>query len=119
MTSEARHFTRLPFQSESSLEADGRINPCRLVDISLHGALVEALEGPFPVVEGAAVLLRIQVEESPVEIEMAGLVAWISDQRLGVQCTAIDVDSMTHLRRLMELNLGDPGLLDRELLEMR
>jgi len=27
----------------------------------------------------------------------------------------IDVDSMTHLRRLIELNLGDPTLLEREL----
>jgi hypothetical protein len=28
------------------------------------------------------------------------------------------MDSMIHLRRLMELNLGDPGLLERELLAL-
>ena len=33
----------------------------------------------------------------------------------GLVCTSIDLDSITHLRRLVELNLGDPDLLDREL----
>jgi hypothetical protein len=28
---------------------------------------------------------------------------------------SIDVDSATHLRRLLELNLGDPSLVEREL----
>ena len=32
----------------------------------------------------------------------------------GLHCLAIDIDSVTHLRRLVELNLGDPALLERE-----
>jgi len=31
-----------------------------------------------------------------------------------VLCQRIDMDSITHLRRLIELNAGDPGLLQRE-----
>jgi hypothetical protein len=30
-------------------------------------------------------------------------------------CESIDLDSITHLRRLVELNAGDPALLEREL----
>jgi hypothetical protein len=32
-----------------------------------------------------------------------------------LHCDNIDVDSVTHLRRLVALNSGDPKLLDREL----
>ncbi len=31
------------------------------------------------------------------------------------RCEHIDIDSITHLKRLIELNLGDEALLHREL----
>jgi hypothetical protein len=34
---------------------------------------------------------------------------------VGLRCDRLDVDSMSHLRRLVELNLGDPALLERDL----
>ena len=34
---------------------------------------------------------------------------------LGFVCRHIDLDSISHLRRLVELNLGDESLLEREL----
>ena len=34
---------------------------------------------------------------------------------VGMVCRHIDVDSISHLRRLVELNLGDEALLEREL----
>jgi hypothetical protein len=36
----------------------------------------------------------------------------------GLRWKHIDVDSLTHLRRLLELNLTDPGLLNRELADL-
>jgi hypothetical protein len=36
----------------------------------------------------------------------------------GLQWQHIDVASLTHLRRLLELNLNEPGLLDRELADL-
>ena len=42
-------------------------------------------------------------------------VAHEENKELGLKCKDIDVDSITHLRRLIELNLGDPDLLEREL----
>jgi hypothetical protein len=35
--------------------------------------------------------------------------------QLGFVCQYIDLDSISHLRRLIELNLGDQEELDREL----
>jgi hypothetical protein len=34
---------------------------------------------------------------------------------VGLHCRHIDIESLAHLRRLIELNLGDPALLEREL----
>ena len=42
-------------------------------------------------------------------------VAHREGRRAGLACQSIDVDSVTHLRRLVELNAGDPDLLQREL----
>ena len=42
-------------------------------------------------------------------------IAHRENDELGLNCKDIDVDSITHLRRLVELNLGDPELLEREL----
>lgn len=36
-------------------------------------------------------------------------------RQLGFYCEEIDLDSITHLRRLIELNLGSSELLEREL----
>lgn len=41
--------------------------------------------------------------------------AWARDGLLGFECQHIDLDSISHLRRLVELNLGDEELLEREL----
>jgi hypothetical protein len=46
---------------------------------------------------------------------MEGIVAHHHDAVLGVRCKAIDLDSITHLRRLVELNRGDAEDLQREL----
>ncbi|HXK57002.1 MAG TPA: PilZ domain-containing protein, partial [Gammaproteobacteria bacterium] len=34
---------------------------------------------------------------------------------LGLRCVSIDMESIGHLRRLVELNLGDAELLHRDL----
>jgi hypothetical protein len=36
-------------------------------------------------------------------------------RQVGVQCGSIDLESITHLRRLVEMNLGGGSLLEREL----
>jgi len=46
---------------------------------------------------------------------MDGRIANQRDDMMGIVCEHIDVDSMTHLRRLVELNMGDTSLLEREL----
>ena len=49
---------------------------------------------------------------------MMGTVARKIENRVGIHCESIDVDSMTHLRRLVEYNLGDVELVNRDFDEL-
>lgn len=48
-------------------------------------------------------------------IAMAGELAHVEGGHAGVLCRSIDLESITHLRRLIEVNLGDPMASEREL----
>ncbi len=44
--------------------------------------------------------------------------AHTEEDHIGFHCEHIDLDSVTSLKRLVELNLGDEELLEREILNM-
>ena len=50
-----------------------------------------------------------------IVIAMAGELAHVEGDHAGVLCRSIDIESITHLRRLIEVNLGDPAASEREL----
>jgi hypothetical protein len=100
-----------------SEQPGGRRHGSRLIDISLKGALVE-LPSDWRPATGQRVGLEIRLLDSPITIRMDSEVAHVEGERLGLHCLSIDLESMTHLRRLMELNLGDSRLLERELLSL-
>ena len=50
-----------------------------------------------------------------IVIAMAGELAHVEGSHAGVLCRSIDIESITHLRRLIEVNLGDPTASEREL----
>jgi predicted component of type VI protein secretion system len=108
-----RQFSRIPFEVSVTLEQDQHRWETRLLDISLHGALIET-PANFEPVEGQPHQLTVHLEGGP-DIRMDVEVAHKEGMQLGLRCAHIDVESITHLRRLVELNLGDPDLLEREL----
>ena len=111
-----RRFTRVAFPAEARLVDGTRTMPCRVQDLSLKGALV-MLSEPQEVAPGEHLVLEIPLDESG-NIRMEVVVTRHENDRLGLACRDIDVDSITHLRRLVELNSGDPELLERELAEL-
>lgn len=108
-----RRFSRIPFDVPVTLDLDGQTWQTGLIDISLHGALIRIPAGFEPDAD-RQYQLTIHLEGGP-DIRMAVSIAHHEDDELGLRCDDIDLDSITCLRRLVELNLGDPGLLEREL----
>lgn len=110
---EHRRFTRVPFPAVVNLRADGRQWKCTVIDISLKGALLQS-PADWHAKRGQDVNLDVAVAEG-IHILMHGTVAHVEGGHVGVTCQHIDLDSAAHLRRLVELNLGDEAKLHREL----
>lgn len=108
-----RRFRRAAFQAEVQLLDAAGATAAELIDISLKGALIDAPSSWSGRI-GKAARLELRLADDR-EISMAMVVSHIEGSRVGLRCIDIDLDSITHLRRLIELNAGDPALLDREL----
>jgi hypothetical protein len=89
-----------------------------VVDISLRGALLELHDDWRPAL-GDAVNARITLDDGDnCCIYAEGEVAHLEHNRIGLHCLIMDLDSASNLRRLVELNLADPDLLERNLVEL-
>ena len=109
---ERRHFSRIPFTATGQLSTVAARHEVKLLDISLQGALLEVPAGA-QVELGEPCLLALHLGE--VTIKMGAELAHVAGQQVGVQCRSIDLESISHLRRLVEVNLGSSRLLEREL----
>ena len=113
---ERRQFWRAHFQSPVQLTVPGQAVKAELLDISLKGALVEVpAEWAGKLGDRCQLQLDLAAQE---KINMDASVSHIDGRRAGLHCENIDLDSITHLRRLVALNSGNPDLLDRELAAM-
>lgn len=108
-----RRFTRIHFQSKARFRINTSSCECEVCDLSLKGAMIEVPAG-VAVASGAAGTLELRLDEEETIVRMEGTIVHAKDGRIGLACREIDLDSITHLRRLIELNLGDPQLLNRE-----
>lgn len=111
-TDDRRHHQRVHFDGHALLITTAGRATVQVVDLSLKGALVK-LPAAAQVEGGEPCLLALTLGE--ITIKMAVEVAHLDGTDAGLRCVAIDLDSITHLRRLIEMNLGDPKLAEREL----
>jgi hypothetical protein len=109
-----RQFTRVLFSIPAKVEIDNITYPVSIHDISLNGALVTTMESQHPL-KGKLGVLHFFLSDNVSEVTMDVAVVHIEDNETGLQCNAIDIDSISHLRRLIELNLGDSNQLNKEL----
>jgi hypothetical protein len=108
-----RQFRRIPFDGEVRLYSDRAMWTTRLIDISLRGALVDRPDG-WEGQSGKRQRLDLRVATGLI-ISVAGLIAHVSPRFIGYRFDKIDLDSFVRLKRLVELNLGDAEMLNREL----
>ena len=124
MKPDRRRFARIHFNTPACLtfpDQDGeRECPVEVLDFSLKGALIKTA-APVDLASGASCTLALRLndigDDETLEggIRMRAEVSHVNGQDIGLSCVEIDLDSITHLRRLIELNLGDETLLSREL----
>lgn len=113
---ERRRFSRILFDAHVEL-AQGEFHwRASLLDISLKGLLLQQVL-PAEVMPKEPILVKILLSDN-TSIAMSVIVVHQHHNQTGLACTSIDIDSVCHLRRLIELNLGDAKAAERELSEL-
>ena len=109
-----RRFHRIVYHANATISNQNQSWPVRIIDLSLNGCLLAAPEEGWSGGKDIPYSLHLGLAES-VEIKFEVVLAHHANGQLGFQCVKIDLDSVCQLRRLVELNLGDSRLLERDL----
>ena len=117
MPHERRHFVRVGFDAPALLTTATAAFSVHVLDLSLKGALI-MVPAQAALGQGTLCQLTIPLADTGNHIAMSTEVAHVQGLHTGLLCKGIDLDSVTHLRRLIELQLGDPALLERDLGEL-
>jgi len=112
-----RKFTRVLFLTKASLTIEDTSYDVSLHDLSLNGALVTVSEKTEPLI-GKLGLLEFSLLEDKAKVSMNVKVKHEQGDITGLKCESIDIDSVTLLRRLIELNMGDDEQLHKELSQL-
>ena len=112
-----RIFTRVPFEVDARLCNARMAIDTPLLDLSLKGAMLQR-PTEFAGEIGERFMLDVPLGDGAVVIHLEVSLVHLEGATMGFRCELIDLASISHLRRLLELNLGDGELLERELGEL-
>lgn len=91
-----------------------QVHDGEMLDISLKGALIRPAKH-LRCEMGQEIDLSFFLPSSDVTLTFKAIVAHKHAEKLGLKFICEDLDTLTHLRRLVELNLGDHEKVEREL----
>lgn len=114
MSKERRNFSRVDFSTRVSIEINGQTFEADLVDISLKGALLQT-DNTILVKNNQKCLFEFRLDKTSIVMKTEAKIVFIKNNNLGIKFENIDLESMIHLRRLVELNMGDPDKIQKEL----
>jgi len=109
-----RRFTRIKFEEQCVLEYGVRSFPGRLLNISLKGALVEFLQD-IGFRRGDLWHLSFHLGNPDFIMRFGVEVVHTADNLAGFRFGEVDLNTMFHLRNLLEARIGDPGRVRGEL----
>lgn len=116
IVNDKRHFYRIFYNSEATLTSDTNSLTCKVIDLSLKGCLLR-FDTPWTDSLENIYTLKLQLSED-ISISMQISVSHVIGNDAGFKCEHIDIESISQLRRLVELNLGDSQMLERDLLAL-
>ncbi|MEE1339950.1 MAG: PilZ domain-containing protein [Succinivibrionaceae bacterium] len=113
---EKRRYNRVAYQTKGQFVGESFNVNVTVIDLSIKGVLVKT-NTPLEMEIGKEGTLTIDIDES-IKVFMQVKVVRTQGCDIGLYCTKIDIESITHLRALIDLNLGNPNLLERDLEEL-
>jgi len=111
---ERRRFRPILSDQRATIHLKGRQYDTRVIDISLNGVLVQR-PPDWPSGRYGNVMIKIFLDEGGTSIRLEAEFAHLHEDSVGFHSLRLGLESIAHLRRLVELNITDPQLLEREL----
>ncbi len=108
-----RQFRRVRIDADARVYSDRAMWPTRCVDVSLKGALIERPK-EWMGEHGKTQRLELRFHTLLI-VSVNATVVHVSPRFIGYRFQRMDLDSFMRLKRIIELNLGDPELLSQEL----
>ena len=109
-----RYFSRINFAAQSQIEVNDKVYSGELLDLSLRGALLNFKEN-IPLNMNDSCTLTIHPNSSEIKLIFDAVLVHIHQNHLGFKFISEDVGTMTHLRNLLSLNVGDYDKITDEL----
>ena len=109
-----RHFRRIPFEAEVTLNADQQTWSGELLDVAMKGAMV-GTEEPLQSALGTKFNLCISLQGAPISLDFQAELVHREECRYGFKFISENLQTLTHLRKLIELNTGDAETTRSEL----
>lgn len=116
MIEERRRFSRIDFDARVEIAQGDKFWQAQLLDISLKGILLAKM-GLYQLENDSQILVKIILSDQ-ASIAMSTQLVQQNIDQIRLACQSIDIDSVSHLRRLIELNIGDSQAAERELSEL-
>ncbi len=111
-----RHYERISFVENAQILLNNTIYNCSIIDISLKGTLLQFAPDTMPTIEAnQQATITLALAGSTITLQFQAIATHFNTNTVGFCFTSMDSDSITHLRRMLELNTGDSAEIDREL----
>jgi hypothetical protein len=114
MIMDNRYYSRISFVADAEVFVDGMRYPAEMLDLSLRGTLLN-LESAGAVDIGMSYPLKIHLPSSDITIRFDAELVHKNGNYAGFRFQSLDVESMTHLRKMLDLNTGNHAKLTDEM----
>lgn len=111
-----RRFTRVEFHAVAMVRQGEVFFETKIVDVSLNGILLDTPD-TYHIRADEPAVISIHLGDDVV-ITLQSVLVHSSNHFQGFRVESIDMDSICHLRRLIELNMNDPAAPERVLEEL-
>ncbi|BBL87894.1 MULTISPECIES: PilZ domain-containing protein [Vibrio] len=111
---ERRRFSRIIYRVPATLTQGPNQLDTTIQDLSLHGLLLET-SSPAELDLHSPVEICFVFSESEQSVCLNANIVSLNQNAIRLKISSIDIDSISQLRRFIELNVGSDELLNREL----
>lgn len=106
---EKREFPRVHHDGYCILSREGAIDletwQCNILDITAHGASIQCPDN-WPGMQNDNVRMTFILEGVDIELKLSGIITHQQPGILGVKFLTVNLDNLTHLQRIIELDIA-------------